>query len=93
MVHSQPSSDPNPPQTLILTGMHRSGTSLMASLVQAMGIHVGDRLLAGDSFNAPGYFEDEDFLEFQRRVLIDCCDSSDGGWPDWGWTEHESLDR
>jgi len=81
------------PQILVLTGMHRSGTSLMASLLQAMGVHVGDRLLAGDRTNAPGYFEDEDFLEFQRQILIDCCDGDDGGWPDWGWTESESLDR
>ncbi|MGD1902107.1 MAG: glycosyltransferase [Geitlerinemataceae cyanobacterium] len=80
-------------QILVLTGMHRSGTSLMASLLQAMGVHVGDRLLAGDRTNAPGYFEDEDFLEFQRRVLTGCCDPDDGGWPDWGWTESESLDR
>ena len=82
-----------PAQPLILTGMHRSGTSLMASLLQAIGVHVGDRLLAGDRTNAPGYFEDEDFLEFQRQILIDCCDPKDGGWPDWGWTERESLDR
>jgi len=86
-------SQPQTAQTLILTGMHRSGTSLMASLVQAMGIHVGDRLLAGDTFNAPGYFEDEDFLDFQRRVLSNSCDRTDEGWVDWGWTETESLDR
>ncbi|TAF51250.1 MAG: glycosyltransferase, partial [Oscillatoriales cyanobacterium] len=65
----------------------------MASLLQAIGVHVGDRLLAGDRANAPGYFEDEDFLEFQRQILIDCCDPEDGGWPDWGWTVNESLDR
>ncbi len=82
-----------PAQPLILTGMHRSGTSLMTSILQAIGVHLGERLLAGDRTNAPGYFEDEDFLTFQRRVLTECCNPDDGGWPDWGWTESESLDR
>lgn len=78
---------------LIITGMHRSGTSLTAAFIQALGVNLGDNLFRGDRFNAKGYFEDLDFLEFQRRVLQDCCPPGAAGWPDWGWTEGETCAR
>lgn len=80
-------------QPLIVTGMHRSGTSLLASLIQAVGIHMGDRLVEADPHNRPGYFEDREFLEFQRWVLQACCPQDEEGWHDWGWTVSERLDR
>ena len=80
-------------QPLIITGMHRSGTSLLASFLQALGVNIGENLYEADAFNVRGYFEDVDFLEFQRGVLQKCCRSDDGGWIDWGWTENESLNR
>ncbi len=78
---------------LIITGMHRSGTSLVAAFMQALGVDLGQNLLVGDSFNPPGYFEDVDFLKFQRSLLQACCHPSEPGWSDWGWTESEWLDR
>ncbi len=81
------------PLTLIITGMHRSGTSLRASLVQGLGVNLGEKFFPSDSFNIKGYFEDLDFLEFQRAVLQTCCPAGDPGWPDWGWTESEQLNR
>ncbi|MGC9502968.1 glycosyltransferase [Baaleninema sp.] len=80
-------------QTLIVTGMHRSGTSLMASLIQKVGVHIGDELLEADDRNRHGYFEDREFLEFQRSILQACCVEGEEGWPDWGWTVSERLDR
>ncbi|MBD1938821.1 sulfotransferase [Microcoleus sp. FACHB-68] len=80
-------------QTLIITGMHRSGTSLTASFIQALGINLGENFFAADIFNAKGYFEDLDFLEFQRTILQNCCRQGEAGWTDWGWTESEWLDR
>jgi hypothetical protein len=77
----------------IVTGMHRSGTSLTASFIKAIGVDFGDNLLEGDRFNQKGYFEDVDFLEFQRSVLQKSCDLTDPGWHDWGWTQRETLDR
>ncbi len=76
---------------LIVTGMHRSGTSLIASLIKVIGVELGDRLYQADCFNVKGYFEDLDFLEFQRSLLQESCPPGDPGWPDWGWTEQESL--
>lgn len=76
---------------LIVAGMHRSGTSLMTAVVGALGVDLGDRLLDGDIHNAKGYFEDVDFLEFQRKVLQSRSPVNDLGWPDWGWTESETI--
>ena len=73
--------------------MHRSGTSLVASWLSALGVDMGQRLLPPDKGNPRGYFEDIGFLEFQRRVLSECCLPDDGGHPDWGWTESEQLNR
>ncbi|MCI0335612.1 MAG: sulfotransferase [Planctomycetes bacterium] len=56
-------------RAIIITGMHRSGTSLISSLLQRAGIHVGEKLLAGNSANPRGYFEDVDFYEFQEHLL------------------------
>ncbi|OAB62032.1 hypothetical protein AY599_06460, partial [Leptolyngbya valderiana BDU 20041] len=80
-------------RVFIVTGMHRSGTSLVASFLEEMGVRLGDRLYPSDRFNPRGYYEDLDFLTFQRRILIASCHSQDGGWPDWGWTENETLDK
>lgn len=80
-----------PLQPLIIAGMHRSGTSLTAAFFQALGISMGAQLYRADVHNPKGYFEDLDFLEFQRGVLQACCDRTLPGWPDWGWTEPESL--
>lgn len=65
----------------------------MASWLSALGVDMGQRLLPPDKGNPRGYFEDIDFLEFQRKVLSNCCLTDDGGHPDWGWTESEQLNR
>ncbi len=82
---------PEPP-ALLITGMHRSGTSLLALFLERMGVDIGDRLLPGDAGNPTGYGEDAEILEIQRRLVADACAPHDsGGWPDWGWTPAESF--
>ncbi|MGH1541892.1 MAG: glycoside hydrolase family 99-like domain-containing protein [Arenicella sp.] len=56
-------------QTVIISGMHRSGTSLVTSILQSCGIHIGDRLLGGNQSNPFGHYEDMDFLEFHQSAL------------------------
>ncbi len=84
---------PDPSRPLILAGMHRSGTSLVAAFLAALGVPMGERMLAADTNNRRGYFEDADFLAFQRRILQEISPANDGGHADWGWTESERLDR
>jgi hypothetical protein len=47
---------PGPP--IVVTGMHRSGTSLSASILAALGVAMGEQLLPADAANPRGYFED-----------------------------------
>lgn len=81
-----------PSRPIIITGMHRSGTSLTASFLTLLGVRLGDRLLSSDRTNSPGYFEDVDFVHLHRRMLEAATIEGDGGHRDWGWTESESLD-
>lgn len=67
-------------QPLIVTGMHRSGTSLVASLLRNSGVAVGDRLMPANSGNLRGYFENLDFVEFHERWL------RLSGYEPAGWT-------
>lgn len=59
-------------RVLIIAGMHRSGTSLVTSMMQAAGVHIGERLLGAYQGNVRGHFEDLDFLEFHKKVLHRC---------------------
>ena len=54
---------------LILTGMHRSGTSAVARLVQSMGFHVGSNLLAATENNRHGHFEEAGFIHFHDQLI------------------------
>lgn len=54
---------------LIITGMHRSGTSLITQWLHACGLHVGARLVGPAIGNEDGHFEDLDFFNFHRSSL------------------------
>jgi glycosyltransferase involved in cell wall biosynthesis/GT2 family glycosyltransferase len=80
----------SPPLRLIVTGMHCSGTSFVASLFAAWNVRMGDQLLPADRGNPASYFEDVDFVELNRRILVACTPPEDGH-RDWGWTESENF--
>jgi septal ring factor EnvC (AmiA/AmiB activator) len=62
-------SEPAEQPVLIITGMHRSATSLTAAVCQKAGLFIGDSLLEAAAGNPNGHFEDIEFLEFHKRVL------------------------
>lgn len=76
---------PVPPGCVVVAGMHRSGTSLTASLLAALGVDMGDRLVPADRFNPRGYFEDRDLVEFHQRSFARLLLRAPGH-ADWGWT-------
>ena len=59
---------PNQP-ILIITGMHRSGTSLVSSLLQSAGLDIGEKLVAANYGNVKGHFENVDFVELHESIL------------------------
>ncbi len=66
-------------QVLVITGMHRSGTSLTTSLLKSAGLDVGQRLLMENDSNPRGHYEDLDFVDFHEDVL-DAQGLHTAGW-------------
>ncbi|XGV95061.1 MAG: sulfotransferase [Leptolyngbya sp. BL-A-14] len=62
-------SDNSEQPVLVIVGMHRSGTSLTASLLQSAGLDIGQHLVEGNFSNVKGHFENVDFFSFHRDVL------------------------
>lgn len=58
--------------------MHRSGTSLLASLLAGAGLHMGDDLLGAGKGNPEGHFEDKEFYRLHLRMLAGNGLSADG---------------
>lgn len=54
---------------LIITGMHRSGTSLLANVFQDAGVSIGEVLMPAGEDNPNGFFEDQDFVRFHDEVI------------------------
>lgn len=65
---------------LIVAGMHRSGTSLVAHMLSEGGWHPGEALLAGEREE---YYEDAAFVGIHRRWLEQCLPPGEGH-RDWG---------
>lgn len=55
---------------LVIVGMHRSGTSLAASLLASAGIDLGANMLGAGTGNLRGHYEDLDFLDLHQRILL-----------------------
>lgn len=66
---------------VIVTGMHRSGTSLTAETLHKAGLPMGTQFLPGDSYNPRGYFEDVEIVRLHDRLL-------DAFSRPWGAADH-----
>jgi hypothetical protein len=60
---------PQAAPVLVISGMHRSGTSLLAGLAAAAGIDMGAELLPGSKGNRRGHFEDAELVRFHEGCL------------------------
>lgn len=54
---------------VVVLGMHRSGTSLLANLLTTLGVSLGEKLLAADCNNEAGYWEQEEIYRTQDELL------------------------
>lgn len=59
----------NKNKILIVTGMHRSGTSVITQWLKKCGLHVGDNLMGAGTGNDDGHYEDLDFLRAHEAIL------------------------
>ncbi|MFW9871687.1 MAG: sulfotransferase family protein [Candidatus Thorarchaeota archaeon] len=62
--------------TIVVLGMHRSGTSLVSGLLHNMGVNMGEKLLKSNINNPKGFFEDVDFYNLNRKLL----NEAGGSW-------------
>jgi hypothetical protein len=56
-------------RVLIITGMHRSGTSLITQWLTNCGLQMGETLEPGGNGNIEGHFEDVEFLKMHEEIL------------------------
>lgn len=54
---------------VVVLGMHRSGTSLLANLLHVLGVDLGDNLLPADGGNEAGYWEQNEIFQTQDELL------------------------
>jgi len=69
-------------KTIIIAGMHRSGTSLITQWLNKCGLHVGTYCLGANQTNLDGHFEDLEFVRLHEDIL------KDNELPESGLTEH-----
>lgn len=72
---------------IVVTGMHRSGTSLVAMTLEALGVSFGnhEEFYGSDRWNERGYFERRDVIDLNSRLLT--------GFPRTGSRGRLSLGR
>jgi hypothetical protein len=56
-------------RVIVVLGMDRTGTSLVASVLQALGARLGDGLMAPNEFNVKGYFESSEIVALHDQIL------------------------
>ena len=57
-------------RVVVVLGMHRSGTSLVAGCLQRLGVDFGPRLMPPNADNPRGYFEHNDVVNLHDRLLL-----------------------
>lgn len=66
-------ADPSPGsvrKVVVVAGMHRAGTSVVARGLLALGVDLGDALMSADlRMNARGFFEDTDIVRLDDALL------------------------
>lgn len=64
-------------RTIVVLGMHRSGTSMMGAILEKLGVNMGEEKLGASSSNPIGHFEDVIFVNINNRILEDAGGSWD----------------
>ena len=69
MTHHDETNEDEGALTVVVLGMHRSGTSMIGGLLDALGIDMGNEFHPSTNANPTGFFEDLSFLRLNRRIL------------------------
>ncbi|HDD45193.1 MAG TPA: glycosyltransferase [Candidatus Desulfofervidus auxilii] len=63
-------------KTIVVLGMHRSGSSMIARILYNMGVNMGKNLMKPDGANPTGYYENWDFVHLNNEILA----AGGGSW-------------
>lgn len=63
-------------KSVVVLGMHRSGTSALANVLHSMGVDMGKEMYGPDRGNPDGHFEDISFLNLNEAILA----AAGGSW-------------
>lgn len=75
-------------QVAIILGMHRSGTSVLTRAVRSMGFELGKSLLEPNDENVKGFYENQEIVSFNDRLLC----HMDLSWDSIGFVWNEDFD-
>ncbi|MHA6483023.1 sulfotransferase family protein [Paenibacillus sp. strain BS8-2] len=80
------------PEAVIILGMHRSGTSLLAQTIRTLGVYLGEeqQLMSPREDNPEGFWEHEEIVAIHDELLDRLCSSWDTTKPlpeNWWLTE------
>ncbi len=56
-------------KTVVVLGMHRSGTSLVAGILEKLGVNMGKRQVGVHWSNPLGHYENIDFVKMDDKIL------------------------
>jgi hypothetical protein len=73
-------------KTLIIAGMHRSGTSLITHWLNECGLQLGENFLPAGVGNVDGHYEDIEFLKLHEEIL------HDNHLPETGLTDEHNIE-
>ena len=85
------------PRIVVLLGMHRSGTSLTASILEALGVDFGSDFIPANESNPKGYFENAAITRAQIRLnrLLNRRPFTAAGlvdYPEQCWQSRQALE-
>ena len=94
--HDSPSDSAAGHKGLLLVGMHRSGTSALARVVNLLGVPIGRKLVPSGEDNPRGFWELEEIVEVHNDLLEQLGSAWDDPLPlpdDWKNGEHAMAAR
>jgi hypothetical protein len=62
-------NNPTKRQVIVVLGMPRSGTSLLANMIHVMGVNLGNNMVKANENNPEGYWENADISQLQQQIL------------------------
>ena len=81
------------PTMLLVLGMHRSGTSVTARLLECLGAKNSDNLVRGTANNPQGFFEDNDVYLFNDLKLLPRLGRAWHSTSEVDWSNLSDMDR